>query len=410
MHPSRKLKKRPTAAGGRSNSAVLSKNFAERMVFNCIANQFEVSAPELIRYTGMPGSTIAGILSRLVGRGLVTPNGTEVQQRGRPTIRYRVCIPRPICACAMEATQISVSVFDCDLALCGLEEHAFESLKSMPDAIEAVAKAVNRLKHSLPPSMDLPSEMALEVNVVRLDRERLVSSVLPWVEQSLEKRLAEKLGMRVKMVPAVVPLIAEKQKLQVRKPKSIVRFGVGDGISAHGSFDGANYQRHAALAGQLGHVIVDSSGPLCGCGRRGCLEALCGGPALHRRLLEELRCGVATTLDYEKILKGSPRASIAALWEAWNLGDSYARDFMRPILERLAWSLGIVMNLIDPELILACGYVLAGRREWVDEIRQRAQQWTVYSPTRPIPLVSGQASMEDQLRVAGTLYFFPLEE
>jgi hypothetical protein len=78
---------------------------------------------------------------------------------------------------------------------------------------------------------------------------------------------------------------------------------------------------------------------------------------------------------------------------------------MRPVFDRLGWSLGIVMNLIDPELILACGYVLAGRQEWVDEVQQRAQEWTLYAPARSIPLILGSASVEDELRVTGTLYF-----
>ncbi len=391
--------------------SILSKNFAERVVFSSIAKQFEVSAPDLISSTGMPGSTIAGILNRLVRRGLITTNGTEVRQRGRPTIRYRVRIPRPICACQLEATQVSVAVFDRNLALCGSDVETFATLNSLVAGVDAVATVIRRLKKSLAHSTDLPKELALEINAIRLDRDRMVSSVLPWAEVNLEERLAQKLGMRVKVLPSVLsPLIAEKQKLRVRNPESIIRFQVGDGISAHGSFGGENYYGHSSLAGQLGHVIVDPRGPLCGCGRRGCLEAYCGGPALHKRLLEEIGSGVATVIDYEKIAKSSPRASIVFLWDAWKLRDSYARDFMRPVFEHLAWSLGIVMDLVDPELVLACGYVLSDHPEWVEEIRNRAQQWTLYSPARPIPFTLGQASVEDQLRVAGTLYFYRLDD
>lgn len=334
---------------------VLSKNFAERAVFTCIANRFEVSSPELISYTDMPGSTIAGILNRLVRRGLVTPNGTEVKKRGRPSIRYRVCIPRPIYSCEVEATQVSAALFDGNLVLRGLETETFDPITSFPAGIDAVSKVVDRLKASMPQSASLPSELALALNAIRPTQQQLVSSVLPWAELNLEKSLAEKLGMQVKIVPPLGPLIAEKQKLHGQYPKSMVRFQVGDGISAHMAFGGENYQGHSSLAGELGHIIVDPNGPLCGCGRRGCLEAYCGGPALHKRLLEEIASGVTTMIEHEKIAKSSPRASLALLWEAWKLGDPYARDFMRRVFERLAWSLGIVMDLIDPELILACG-------------------------------------------------------
>lgn len=390
--------------------AVLSKNFAERAVFNCIVNRFEVSAPELINYTGMPGSTVAGILSRLVARGLVTPNGTEIRRRGRPSIRYRVCIPRPVCSCQVEATQVSAAIFDSSLDLCGLELQPSDPIKSVAAGVDAVRKVVGRLQASLPKSVSKVTELALALNAMRLSGHRLVSSVLPWADASFEKGLAKTLGMQVRIVPFFGPLIAEKQKLQGQYPESIVRFQVGDGISAHMAFDGESYLGHSSLAGQLGHVTVDANGPICGCGRRGCLEAYCSGPALHKRLLEDMTSGVTTLMDFEKISKSFPRVSTAALYEAWKAGDSYARGFMRPVFERLAWSLGIIMDLIDPELILACGYLLANQPEWVEEILQRTQQWTLYSPSRPIPLVPGHASLEDELRVTGTLYFYQFSE
>jgi hypothetical protein len=63
-----------------------------------------------------------------------------------------------------------------------------------------------------------------------------------------------------------------------------------------------------------------------------------------------------------------------------------------------------LLNLLDPELVLTCGYLLENRPEWVEEIRCRAEQWTLHSPLRPIPLRPGQASLEDELCVTGTLY------
>lgn len=406
------MKKQSIAEESRSikKSLFRSKNFAERTIYAYLANRFEVSARELVDYTHMPGSTVAGILARLVRRGLVVPNGTEAKHRGRPYIRYRVCIPRPICSCQVEATELSAAIFDCNLVLCAIEVQAFDSINSLTSGLDAVTKVVNKLKASLPKSASVPSDLALALNAIRIrpHRHRLVSSVLPWAEANLEKSLTKKLGMQAKIVPLVGPLIVERHKLSDQHPTSLVRFQVGDGVSAHMALEGDNYQGHSWLAGELGHVIVNPNGPLCGCGHRGCLETYCGGPALHRRLLEELASGVTTVIEREKIAQNSPRLCMEMLWDAWKIGDSYAREFMRPVFEHLAWSLGILMNVLDPELVLACGYVLANRPEWIEEIRNRAQQWTLYSPARPIPLLPGQASVEDELRATGTLYFHEL--
>ena len=58
----------------------------------------------------------------------------------------------------------------------------------------------------------------------------------------------------------------------------VVSSGVGGGIV----LDGRLLQGASANAGHIGHVIVEPDGPLCGCGARGCLEALASGPSIQR--------------------------------------------------------------------------------------------------------------------------------
>lgn len=390
----------------RSQSNALSQNFAERTVFRYILRRFEASVQELANQTGMPGSTIAGILNRLVARGLLVPNGTKTLGRGRPSIYYRARIPRPVCACQLDGTQVAAAVFDSDLKLQALEAETCSRIKSDTAAVDAIDRVLARLRTSLPPLISKVPDLALSLNAIKSNPRHLVSSVLPWVGLSLEKNLSERLATKVRIVSQLAPLIAEIQRLEHPVPKSFVRLRVADGVSAHMAINGETYLGHSRLAGELGHLTMDRNGPLCGCGRHGCLEVYCGGVALHQRLLNDLSSGVATTIEYEKVVKGSPRASVGILWEAWKSGDAYAHDFMRRAFDRIATAVGIVMNLLDPELILTGGYVLENRPEWVEEIRNRAQPCTLDSPLRPIPLRPGEATLEDELRVTGTMYFY----
>lgn len=387
------------------------KNFAEKSLVSCIANRFEVSTSELIRYTGMPGSTLAGILNRLLTRGVIAPCGTQILKRGRPSIRYRLRLPRPICACQLESTGISAAVVDRDLRLRRLEKAEFSRISTSGEGAEAVISVIRKLKASLPRPADMPSDLALALNAIRMrpHQDRLISSVLPWAGLSLAQELAKRLNIRVKIVSPIAALIAERTGLRGHQYKSVVRFHVGDGISAHMLFNDETYQGHSSLAGQLGHLTVEPNGCLCGCGRRGCLEAYCGGPSLHQRLIEETGCGINTAISTANLRRNSPQHSIDLLWQAWKSEDTYAREFMRPVLDRLAWALGVLVNLIDPELVLASGYVLANRPEWIEQICWRAQQWILFSPARHIQMVSAKASLEDELRVTGTLYFYAFE-
>ena len=87
------------------------------------------------------------------------------------------------------------------------------------------------------------------------------------------------------------------------------------------------------------------------------------------------------------------------VWHAWKEGDTYVRAFMEQILGHLAWSLGLVVNLIDPEVVTVSGYVLNNKPEWIDLISQKVIQWVIPVNGRTIKLQPSISTVEDELRV-----------
>jgi glucokinase len=163
----------------------------------------------------------------------------------------------------------------------------------------------------------------------------------------------------------------------------------------------------SSLAGELGHVIVERDGPLCGCGRRGCLEAFCSGPAICRNVAEGLAAGAASQLDAAMFRDASPRKAIEALWRAWQQGDTYAHATMDIVLDKLGWGLGLVLNLLDPQVVAVHGYVLEEKLEWLEEIRRRAERWTLHAARRDNRVEFSIARQEDEMQVAACNYFYP---
>src|SRR5450432_721239 len=64
---------------------------------------------------------------------------------------------------------------------------------------------------------------------------------------------------------------------------------IGTGIGTGIVFDGRIYHGRTGAAAEGGHVTIDYRGPRCGCGKRGCIEALASGPAVARRAQDKLR-------------------------------------------------------------------------------------------------------------------------
>ncbi len=81
---------------------------------------------------------------------------------------------------------------------------------------------------------------------------------------------------------------------------------IGTGIGTGVVFDGRLYHGRTGAAGEGGHMSIDYRGPLCGCGKRGCIEALAAGPAIGRRAQHKLAERIRRDSMLWEFAKGDP--------------------------------------------------------------------------------------------------------
>lgn len=123
--------------------------------------------------------------------------------------------------------------------------------------------------------------------------------------------------------------------------------GVGSGLILNGNI----YRGATRFAGEFGHMTIKQDGPLCGCGRRGCVEAYVGLNGILRLVKDQLKSGkesVLQKLDPDKI---TPKD----LSYAAENGDDVAIDVFRQVGEYLGVGLGNVLNLLNVERIVVGG-------------------------------------------------------
>ena len=130
-----------------------------------------------------------------------------------------------------------------------------------------------------------------------------------------------------------------------------VSTGVGGGII----IDGKLYGGARGSAGEIGHMVIDDGGPPCGCGNRGCLEALASGTAISRRGTEAEAAGESGALT--AILQRDGRISAQAMSAAAAYGDSVSREIFAEAGRYLGIGLGNLINVFSPEAILIGGGV-----------------------------------------------------
>jgi glucokinase len=128
---------------------------------------------------------------------------------------------------------------------------------------------------------------------------------------------------------------------------------VGTGVGGGMVLDGRLYHGATEGASDLGHLVLEPDGILCGCGKHGCLETLSSGPAIARQAREALAQGRASSLS------AIPAESLTAVEvvEAAQAGDALALDVLAQAGHYLGVALAYYLDLNNPELIVVGGGV-----------------------------------------------------
>ena len=164
---------------------------------------------------------------------------------------------------------------------------------------------------------------------------------------------------------------------------------IGTGIGTGFILDGHIYNGRTGAAPEGGHVSIDYRGPVCGCGKRGCIEVFISGTAIAKRAQSKL---AAAKLSHSPMLDLAGGNITAVTTEFVNQahagGDPIAAATLLETVELLAVYLGNTIDLLEPDAIVIGGGVASVLRPFFDEVRAGIPSWCVNSRCREIPLLS----------------------
>jgi len=163
---------------------------------------------------------------------------------------------------------------------------------------------------------------------------------------------------------------------------------IGTGIGTGIVFDGVIYHGNTGSAGEGGHVSIDYRGPVCHCGKRGCIEILASGTAIGVRARAKLAAEPSRHSTILDLAKGDI-ASVTSekVAQAYAQGDPLAREILRETVDVLIPWLGNIVDLLDPDVLVVGGGVAAMLQPFFEEIKSRLPAWCVNPRASEIPLV-----------------------
>ena len=244
------------------------------------------SRADLARMTGLTRVTVSDLVTELVADGLVDELG--------PRTESRIGKPATLVALKRDAADVVAISLSDDQAMTGAlldldgTVHRRRSVPREARTGEAAVAAVTELARSLVGEATRP---VLGVGIGSPGVVDPAGTVLDapnmgWSGVRLAELVAAELAVPVHVANDANTAALAEHTFGGADDGGTLVLTVGQGVGAGVLLDGALVQGRRFAAGEIGHVVVDESGPLCACGRRGCLETFLAVPLLRRSLAD----------------------------------------------------------------------------------------------------------------------------
>jgi predicted NBD/HSP70 family sugar kinase len=364
------------------------KDYNVAVVLNLIRKYEPISRREIADRTGLSFQTVTNITQSLLHSGVIQ-EGLELRGNGlrqsrsvqiNPDAAYAAGIHIDRAKLTLVLTNFKARVLWREEILLAADESARSILPLIPKIVDrAISETGISKEQLLGLGLAVPGPLDIEagclLNVPNLD---------DWANHPIRSELEELLNLPVVLDEDVTAIVLGEQWCGWgTEYHNVLYLYVGIGIGLGIVSNGHALRGWKGNVGQIGHVQIDPAGPLCHCGKRGCLEAYCtAGAILRDARIAILNQGHPAGLH----LRNLPQ----------RIEDIVASDnpifveVIRQAAKRLGAVLGEAVAILDPELVLLGGDMLHQLGEsfvetLVLEIPKSAM------PTKPLPPVKSSS-------------------
>jgi glucokinase len=131
-------------------------------------------------------------------------------------------------------------------------------------------------------------------------------------------------------------------------------FTIGTGVGGGLVLDGKIYEGFRGWAGEFGHMPAVENGPLCNCGRHGCVETVASATAMANAARRAINAGEAPYLA-EKAKAQEGKVDARLVIYAAREGDAVAQRILREVGEHLGKAIAGLVTALNPEMVVIGG-------------------------------------------------------
>ena len=224
------------------------------------------------------------------------------------------------------------------------------------DVIAALERTIERLLEAIPETSEVIGIGLAVAGTVNWKEGMIIQSPnLPFSNIKLRGIIESKLGLTTFMDnDANLATLAEKHYGVAQSAQDFVGLTLGTGIGSGIVYNGCLYRGATGAAAEIGHMVIEATGPQDSCGSYGCLEVMASGRTLVRLAKDAAESDKESLLL--KLAQGDPQNITGPMiTEVAHQGDKSALQVFREIGFWLGIGINNVVNIFNPELVIIGG-------------------------------------------------------
>jgi glucokinase-like ROK family protein len=348
----------------------LKKYRHKKRILSLLYHNTPLSAPELSKKLGVSLPTVLLLLNDLMASGLVSTMGTGISTGGRKPSLYGLSDESVfVIACDMGRYVAKMTVFNSHnqrvTPLKYIETHIDDEhlVEKLHDAARELITGFNIPEDKIVGlGVDMPGLVDSQAGINYTIKSRRL--------QNVKDRLEKKFGIEVYIdndarMQAYGEYIFGKAK--DRRNAIVVNWnwGVGLGMILNGEL----YGGHTGFAGELSHIQMAEEGDLCICGKRGCLETISSANTLLKLARQGISEGKISQLT-EQFKNRPDEMTPEHVISAARSGDEFSISILNKIGLALGKGLSVIIQLINPEIIVLGGTISKANQYVLTPIQQ----------------------------------------
>lgn len=256
-------------------------------------------------------------------------------------------------------TKILGGIFDSTLRLVGTVKVSTKAQRGPEAVIQRIARCVQdavdeadlSLKDLRGVGLGAPGAVDGDTGTV------IFAPNLDWHDVPLQEKLQDLLGVPVFVENDgnIVALGVYFVELKARQ-RHVLGIFVGTGIGGGLVLNGELFSGFGHTAGEIGHMVLETGGPKCGCGNRGCFEALASRTAMFQQIKDAIKEGQKTILtemleEFDKLRSGDLRRALRR-------GDKLVERVVESAAQYIGIAVANLVNILNPQVVVLGGGVM----------------------------------------------------